>query len=506
MLLHGDRSGAELNELVGATLLLHPVEDRLLLEEEVAFQLEQQRAATLDEREAVGSEAAHLGKHLVHLFVLAHAVGEGVVAGRDKLGAEGREHHLLLDGFVRRQLTDDVEEKPTDLRRIALCVEQLDELVDQSVIAFEELDDIGLLGHRRILSSAFSGGTARRPHCRFAAERGDRAKGPCAEWHDGQMLMEQGRKSRYSEALSGLPSQRRRTTTESEPAAMTEDGDTDVAGVTGFEVISNTTLSPDVHRLVIRAPRVAAVRQPGQFVIVRLGPGAERTPLTIAESDAEEGSIVVVIQAVGKSTSDLAALAAGSRIHDVVGPLGRPSDLITSGTAVCVAGGVGAAVIYPIARRLAEIGVDVITVLGARTSESVLYADEFASFGEMLVCTNDGSAGRAGFVTDELRDVLAARSVDVVYAAGPVPMMSAVAAVTKPLGIRTIVSLNPIMVDGTGMCGGCRVTVNGVMRFACVDGPEFDARDVDFAELADRLGTYRESELTAATHACRGSA
>jgi ferredoxin--NADP+ reductase len=287
---------------------------------------------------------------------------------------------------------------------------------------------------------------------------------------------------------------------------MTEDGDQTAASPKGYEVISNTTLSADVHRLVIRAPRVAAVRQPGQFVIVRLGPGAERIPLTIAESDAEQGSIVVVIQAVGKSTSDLVALAAGDRIDDVVGPLGRPSDLVTSGTAVCVAGGVGAAVIYPIARRLAETGAEVITVLGARTSASMLYAEEFASFAELVMCTNDGSAGRAGLVTDALRELLETRSVDVVYAAGPVPMMSAVAAVTKPLGIRTIVSLNPIMVDGTGMCGGCRVTVDGVMRFACVDGPEFDGHNVDFAELADRLGTYRESEETAATHVCQGSA
>ena len=287
---------------------------------------------------------------------------------------------------------------------------------------------------------------------------------------------------------------------------MTEDGDQTAASPKGYEVISNTTLSADVHRLVIRAPRVAAVRQPGQFVIVRLGPGAERIPLTIAESDPEQGSIVVVIQAVGKSTSDLVALAAGDRIDDVVGPLGRPSDLVTSGTAVCVAGGVGAAVIYPIARRLAETGAEVIIVLGARTSASMLYAEEFASFAELVMCTNDGSAGRAGLVTDALRELLETRSVDVVYAAGPVPMMSAVAAVTKPLGIRTIVSLNPIMVDGTGMCGGCRVTVDGVMRFACVDGPEFDGHNVDFAELADRLGTYRESEETAATHVCQGSA
>ena len=276
----------------------------------------------------------------------------------------------------------------------------------------------------------------------------------------------------------------------------------DATNVSGHEVISNVALSADVYRLVIRAPRVAAVRQPGQFVIVHLGPGAERIPLTIAESDPDDGSIVVVVQRVGKSTSDLVALAVGDRIGDVVGPLGRPSDLITEGAAICVAGGVGAAVIYPIARRLADLGVDVVTVLGARTATSVLYAEEFASFSELLLCTDDGSAGRHGLVTDALRDLLATRSVAVVYAAGPVPMMRAVAAVTEPFGIRTIVSLNPIMIDGTGMCGGCRVTVDGTMRFACVDGPEFDGHEVDFDELSDRLGTYREAEHEASVRAC----
>lgn len=274
----------------------------------------------------------------------------------------------------------------------------------------------------------------------------------------------------------------------------------------GYEVLSNTRMSADVHKLVVMAPRVAAVREPGQFVIVRLGPGAERVPLTIAESDSAVGSIVLVIQAVGKSTTDLVALAPGDEIHDVVGPLGRPTDLVTEGTAVCVAGGVGAALIYPIARRLAALGAEVITVLGARTRESLLFEEEFASFAELVVCTDDGSAGRAGVVTIALRDLLASRSVDVVYAAGPVPMMRASAAVTEPLGIRTIVSLNPIMVDGTGMCGGCRVTVDGVMRFACVDGPEFDARGVDFDELAQRLSTYGEYERVASSHDCRGRA
>ena len=271
------------------------------------------------------------------------------------------------------------------------------------------------------------------------------------------------------------------------------------------QVMSNTELSTDVHRLVVRAPRVAAVRQPGQFVIVRLGQGSERIPLTIAESDAEAGTIVLVIQAVGKSTRDLVSLAAGERISDVVGPLGRPSDLVTEGTAVCVAGGVGAAVMYPIARRIADLGAEVITVLGARTAQHVLFRDEFESIAELVVCTDDGSAGRHGLVTDALRDLLVDRSVDVVYAAGPVPMMRAVAAVTEPLGVRTIVSLNPIMVDGTGMCGGCRVTVDGTMRFACVDGPEFDAHGVDFDELSDRLRTYGDAERVASGHECRSA-
>ena len=286
---------------------------------------------------------------------------------------------------------------------------------------------------------------------------------------------------------------------------MINDNPGTVTSNAGHQVVSNTELSADVHRLVVQAPRVAAVRQPGQFVIVRLGPGAERIPLTIAESDAEAGTIVLVIQAVGKSTRDLVSLAAGDRISDVVGPLGRPSDLVTEGTAVCVAGGVGAAVMYPIARRIAELGADVITVLGARSAQNVLFQDEFKSFSELVVCTDDGSAGRHGLVTDALGDLLAVRSVDVVYAAGPVPMMRAVAAVTQPLGVRTIVSLNPIMVDGTGMCGGCRVTVDGTMRFACVDGPEFDAHGVDFDELSDRLRTYGDAERAASSHVCRSA-
>ena len=286
---------------------------------------------------------------------------------------------------------------------------------------------------------------------------------------------------------------------------MIDDQPMSATPTAGHEVLDNRQLSPDVHRLVVRAPRVAEVCRPGQFVIVRLGDGAERIPLTVAERNLADRSITLVIQAVGKSTRDLVTVPSGGFIHDVTGPLGRPSDLIAEGTAVCVAGGVGAAVMYPIARGMADLGANVITVLGARSSNMVVYRDEFAALGEVVVCTDDGSEGRPGFVTDALVDLLRDRTVDVVYAAGPVAMMRAVAAATESLGVRTIVSLNPIMVDGTGMCGGCRVTVGGSMRFACVDGPEFDAHGVDFDELADRLGTYRVYEREASDHVCRSA-
>jgi ferredoxin--NADP+ reductase len=262
------------------------------------------------------------------------------------------------------------------------------------------------------------------------------------------------------------------------------------------ELLGNVRLAPGIHRLEVAVPRVATAGRPGQFVIVCLGRGAERIPLTIADADAERGSISLVVQAVGKSTSELVALRPGERIQDVVGPLGRPSTLITAGHAVCVAGGVGAAVVYPIARGLRTCGATVTTVLGARSRDRLLLATELAEQGRVVACTEDGSDGRRGLVTDALPEVLGGGAA-AVYVAGPVRMMQAVAELTRPLGIPTTVSLNPIMVDGTGMCGGCRVTVGGRMRFACVDGPEFDGHEVDFDELADRLTTYRSFERTA---------
>jgi ferredoxin--NADP+ reductase len=262
-------------------------------------------------------------------------------------------------------------------------------------------------------------------------------------------------------------------------------------------VLRREQLSPNVTRLDVVAPRIAQIRQPGQFVIVHLGRGAERIPLTIADGDAEAGTISLVIQAVGKSTTDLVELQPGDAIADIAGPLGRPTDLPDHGRAVCVGGGVGTAVILPIARELQRRGVAVTSIIGGRSQEWVILEADLRACGEVIACTDDGSYGRPGFVTEALKDQLEAGGIDEIFAVGPVPMMRAVTNLTRPYGVKTTVSLNPVMVDGTGMCGGCRVTIDGHTRYACVDGPEFDAFAVDFAELADRLTTYRPFEQAA---------
>lgn len=262
-------------------------------------------------------------------------------------------------------------------------------------------------------------------------------------------------------------------------------------------IVARQQLSPNVTRLEVEAARLAAIRQPGQFVIVRRGEGCERIPLTIADADPVAGTITLVIQAVGKSTRELVALQPGEAIQDVAGPLGHPTELIAAGHAMCVGGGVGTAVVHPIAQGLARQGARVTSIIGGRSKEWVIFEEELRRLGEVIVCTDDGSYGRRGFVTDAAKEVLAGGDVRIVYAVGPVPMMRAVANLTRPLGVRTIVSLNPVMIDGTGMCGGCRVSLGHETRFACVDGPEFDGHLVDFDELADRLGTYREFEQQA---------
>ena len=269
-------------------------------------------------------------------------------------------------------------------------------------------------------------------------------------------------------------------------------------------IVSKRLLSPNVTRLDVEAPRIAAIRKAGQFVIVRKGVGGERIPLTIADADPAVGTIALVIQSVGKSTRELVELNVGDSILDISGPLGVPTELIESGHALCVGGGVGTAVVHPIVQGLHERGVKVTSVIGGRSKEWVIFEDELKKLGDVVVCTDDGSHGRKGFVTDAAREILASNQIDIVYAVGPVPMMRAVAELTRPLKTHTIVSLNPVMVDGTGMCGGCRVDVGGETKFACVDGPEFDGHLVDFDLLADRLSTYRQQESEArASHECR---
>lgn len=264
-----------------------------------------------------------------------------------------------------------------------------------------------------------------------------------------------------------------------------------------FEVLDNEELAPSVHRLVVKAPRVAAARLPGQFVIVRHDEHGERIPLTIADADSDAGTITLIIQSVGEGTKELVATEVGCGILDVAGPLGEATEIEKYGKVACVGGGVGTAVLYPLAKALADAGNEVTTIIGGRSEPFVILRDELAAFSkEVLVTTEDGSLGTKGFVTAVLGEMLAddARKPDAVFAVGPVPMMAAVAEQTRPYGIKTIVSLNPIMVDGTGMCGGCRVTVGGETKFACVDGPEFDGHLVDFKELASRQNMYHEDE------------
>lgn len=264
-----------------------------------------------------------------------------------------------------------------------------------------------------------------------------------------------------------------------------------------FEVLQNETLAPNVHRMVIRAPRIAKARQPGQFVIVHPEAGGERIPLTIADADPQAGTITLFIQAVGASTLKIVSTPAGGFLRDVAGPLGKATDIEHWGRVACVGGGVGTAVLYPLAKAMAAADNEVTTIIGGRSKPYIILADELAAFSnEVLIATEDGSLGRKGFVTHVLQDLIddPAKRPDAVFAIGPVPMMRAVAELTRPYGIKTIVSLNPIMIDGTGMCGGCRVKVGEETKFACVDGPEFDGHLVDFDLLMDRLSMYRETE------------
>ena len=264
-----------------------------------------------------------------------------------------------------------------------------------------------------------------------------------------------------------------------------------------FEIVRREDFSDVTYLLEVRHPLMAQAACPGQFVIVMLTAHGERIPLTIADYDRERGTVTLVIQAVGKTTREMQqACLVGTRLHGLVGPMGIPTAIGHARKVVCVGGGLGVAPIFPQARSHKEAGAHVIAVLGFRTRSLVFWEDKFSrTCDELILCTNDGTAGMQGLITDGVREALARHAdVDELVAIGPPVMMKACAEVTRPLAIKTTVSVNPIMVDGTGMCGGCRVSVGGRSLFACVDGPEFDAHAVDFANLASRNAMYREAE------------
>jgi len=263
-----------------------------------------------------------------------------------------------------------------------------------------------------------------------------------------------------------------------------------------FKILEKKFLADNVVSLWVETPQITKKRKAGQFIILRPNDDSERIPLTIAGYRNDVGAIRLIAQIVGETTRELAALNEGDYIRDIAGPLGHPTPIKNYGTVACIGGGIGVAPMLPIAAAMKEAGNHVITIVGARTKDLLLLEDELReASSEFIIATDDGSYGEKGFVTDVLRKKIEGSSkIDFVAAIGPVPMMKAVAAVTKGSEIPTIASLNTIMIDGTGMCGGCRVTIGGEVKYTCVDGPEFDAHKVDFDELMNRLGTYREYE------------
>ncbi|MFV0438871.1 MAG: sulfide/dihydroorotate dehydrogenase-like FAD/NAD-binding protein [Desulfopila sp.] len=245
----------------------------------------------------------------------------------------------------------------------------------------------------------------------------------------------------------------------------------------------------------IEAPAIAKKARPGQFVILKANEEGERIPLTMAETDPEKGTITIIYMVVGKSTALFKEMKVGEGYQDVIGPLGKATHIEKVGKVICVGGGTGVAVLHPITKALKEIGNDVTCIIGARNKGLLMLEEQMrAASNDLRLCTDDGSYGHHGFVTDVMKEVLQQGGVQLVVAIGPVPMMKAVSNITKEFNVPTLVSLNPIMVDGTGMCGGCRVTVGGETKFACVDGPEFDGHQVDYDELIMRLRAYQQEE------------
>ncbi len=272
-----------------------------------------------------------------------------------------------------------------------------------------------------------------------------------------------------------------------------------------YQIVEKRQLNDTVVLMKVAAPFIAKKAKPGQFIIFRVNEHGERIPLTIADYDREAGTVTIIFQIVGRGTQELAALNQGDSILDFVGPLGKPSEFENVKKVAVIGGGVGCAIAYPQAKYLHSIGVDVDLIAGFRNKDIVILEEEMkAASNRLILTTDDGSYGKKGFVTNALQELIdEGNQYDMVVAIGPVPMMKFVCAVTKPYGIKTVVSLNPIMIDGTGMCGGCRVTVGGEIKFACVDGPDFDGHLVDFDELMKRNTIYKNQEHNAAVHQCR---
>jgi NAD(P)H-flavin reductase len=266
-----------------------------------------------------------------------------------------------------------------------------------------------------------------------------------------------------------------------------------------YEITEKIELSHSVYIFKIMAPAIAKKRKAGQFIMLRTDERGERIPLTIMDSDPEAGTITILVQEVGKSTTVLCGMNKGDALMDVVGPLGHPTHIENFGTVACVGGGIGTAPVLPISKALKAAGNRIVSIIGARTKNLVILEDEMREVSDELhVTTDDGSYGHHGFVTDVLKKFLEeGKTIDAVLAVGPLPMMKAVCKVTLPFNVHTIVSLNPIMVDGTGMCGACRVSIGGKTRFVCVDGPEFDGHAVDFDEIINRNRTYFKEEKLA---------
>jgi ferredoxin--NADP+ reductase len=271
-----------------------------------------------------------------------------------------------------------------------------------------------------------------------------------------------------------------------------------------FKIVKREEMSEgNVILNEIEAPKIARKAKPGQFVILKSGEDGERIPLTMAETDPENGTITVIYMVVGKSTALFKTLQVGDGFTDVIGPLGKPTHIEKIGNVICVGGGTGIAVLHPITRAMKEIGNHVTSIIGARSKDLLILEDKMKlASHDLRVCTDDGSYGHHGFVTEVLKEILEAEKIDQVVAIGPVPMMKFVSLITKEFNVPTLVSLNPIMVDGTGMCGGCRVTVGGRSKFACVDGPEFDGHQVDYDELMLRLQAYCEDEKNCYNEFC----